>query len=76
MSYAAAHRPQLDQVGGGQCLDTTARVKHWFRYLISGPGATCPRTSGAGVDRGTDRGKERGEEVGRTEAGTEGARGE
>ena len=52
--------------------------KHWFRYLISGPGATCPRTSGAGLDRGTDRGKERGkgEEVDRTEAGTEGARGE
>ena len=52
--------------------------KHWFRYLISGPGATCPRTSGAGLDRETDRGKERGEdeEVDRTEAGTEGARGE
>ena len=52
--------------------------KHWFRYLISGPGATCPRTSGAGLDRETYRGKEtsKGEEVGRTEAGTEGARGE
>ena len=52
--------------------------KHWFRYLIWAPGATCPRTSGAGVDRETGRGKERGEdeEVDRTEAGTEGARGE
>ena len=69
MSYAAAHRPQLDQVDSVSTVQQ--ECKHWFRYLISGPGATCPRTSGAGLDR-----QERGEEVDRTEAGTEGARGE
>ena len=75
MSYAAAHRPHLDQVGGGHCFHVVARA---FRFLISGPGATCPLTSEAGVDRETDSSKERGKdrEGDRTEAGTEGARGE
>ena len=43
MSYAAAHRPHLDQVGGGQCLHVVARV-HSLVLQVSdlGPGRYVP----------------------------------
>ena len=71
MSYAAAHRPHLDQVGGGQCLHAAvARVQ----VSDLGPGRYVPphlrsrsgqgdgqqqgerQGQGGGQDRGWDRG--------------------
>ena len=74
MSYAAAHRPQLDQVGGGRCLHTTARVQTLVQISDLGPGRYVPphlrsrsgqgdrqgqgERRGGGQDRGWDRGGE------------------
>ena len=71
MSYAAAHRPHLDQVGGGHCLHVVARV-HSLVLQVSdlGPGRYVPphlrsrsgqgdrQGQGEGQDRGWDRGGE------------------
>ena len=71
MSYAAAHRPHLDQVGGGHCLHVVARV-HSLVLQVSdlGPGRYVPphlrsrsgqgerQGQGGGQDRGWDRGGE------------------
>ena len=43
MSYAAAHRPHLDQVGGGQCLHAAvARVQSLVQVSDLGPGRYVP----------------------------------
>ena len=42
MSYAAAHRPHLDQVGGGHCLHVVARVHSLVQVSDLGPGRYVP----------------------------------
>ena len=42
MSYAAAHRPHLDQVGGGQGLHVVARVHSLVQVSDLGPGRYVP----------------------------------
>ena len=70
MSYAAAHRPHLDQVGGGHCLHVVARVQSLVQVSDLGPGRYVPphlrsktgqgdrQGQGGGQDRGWDRGGE------------------
>ena len=70
MSYAAAHRPHLDQVGGGHCLHVVARVHSLVQVSDLGPGRYVPphlrsktgqgerQGQGGGQDRGWDRGGE------------------
>ena len=71
MSYAAAHRPHLDQVGGGHCLHAAvARVHSLVQVSDLGPGRYVPphlrsktgqgerQGQGGGQDRGWDRGGE------------------
>ena len=70
MSYAAAHRPHLDQVGGGHCLHVVARVHSLVQVSDLGPGRYVPphlrsktgqgerQGQGEGQDRGWDRGGE------------------
>ena len=70
MSYAAAHRPHLDQVGGGHCLHVVGRVQSLVQVSDLGPGRYVPphlrsktgqgerQGQGGGQDRGWDRGGE------------------
>ena len=73
MSYAAAHRPHLDQVGGGHSNTlhaAVARVHSLVQNSDLGPGRYVPphlrsktgqgdrQGQGEGQDRGWDRGGE------------------